>query len=59
MEMLIDKEMNKNDFKETAGISATSIAKLGKGTNITTDTLLKICVAMDCNLEDIMETVKE
>ena len=57
--MLIDKEMNKNDLKEVAGISAASIAKLGKGAHITTDILLKICVAMDCNLEDIMETVKE
>ena len=35
------------------------IAKLSKGANITTDVLLKICVAMNCTLEDIMETVKE
>lgn len=40
--MLIDKEMNKNDLKDAAGISAASIAKLGKGANITTDVLLKI-----------------
>ena len=46
--MLIDKEMNKNDLKDAAGISAASIAKLGKGANITTDVLLKICEAMDC-----------
>lgn len=45
--MLIDKDMNKNDLKEAAGISAASIAKLGKGANITTDVLLKICEAMD------------
>jgi DNA-binding Xre family transcriptional regulator len=57
--MLIDKEMNKNDLKEAAGISATSIAKLGKSANITTDVLLKICEAMDCNLEDIMETIRD
>jgi hypothetical protein len=49
--------MNRNDFKEAAGISATSIAKLDKGTNITTDVLLKIYEAMDCKLEDIMETI--
>lgn len=35
--------MNKNDLKKVAGISASSVAKLGKGTNITTDVLLKIC----------------
>jgi DNA-binding Xre family transcriptional regulator len=51
--------MNKQDLKEAAGISAASIAKLGKGGNITTDVLLKICKTLDCNLEDIMETIKE
>ena len=57
--MLIDKDMNKNDLKEAAGISAASVAKLGKSANITTDVLLKICEAMDCKLEDIMETVDD
>lgn len=57
--ILIDKDMNKNDPKEVAGISVASIAKLGKGTNITTDVLLKICEAMDCKLEDILETVEK
>ena len=57
--MLIDKEMNKTDLKVAAGISATSVAKLGKGANITTDVLLKICKALDCKLEDIMETIKD
>lgn len=51
--MLIDKEMNKNDLKEATGLSAASIAKLGKGANLTTDVLLKICETMDCELEDI------
>ena len=46
--ILIDKEMNRNDLREAAGISAASIAKLGKSANITTDVLLKICEAMDC-----------
>ena len=57
--MLIDKNMKKRDLQEKAGISSASIAKLGKGENITTDVLLKICEAMDCTLEDIMETVKD
>lgn len=57
--LLIDKEMNKNDLKEAAGISATSIAKLGKSANITTDILIKICKALDCKLEYIMETVEK
>ena len=57
--MLIDKNMKKSDLKEKAGISSASIAKLGKGDNITTDVLLRNCETMNCHLEDIMETVDE
>lgn len=53
--LLIDRNMNKKDLKEKAGVSAASIAKLGKSGNITTDVLLKICVALDCDIADIME----
>ena len=44
------------DLKDAAGISATSIAKLGKGANITTDVLLKICETLNVHIEDILET---
>ena len=57
--LLIDKNMTKMELKDAAGISAASIAKLGKGANITTDVLVKICEALDCTVEDIMETVKD
>ena len=57
--LLIDKNMNKMDLKEAAGISAASVAKLGKGENITTDVLLKICKTLNVHLEDIMETVDD
>ena len=57
--MLIDNNMNKSDLKEQAGISSASLAKLGKGDNITTDVLLRICEAMDCRIEDILETVRD
>ena len=57
--LLIDKNMSKMELKEAAGISAASIAKLGKGSNITTDILLKICETLDCHIEDILETVDE
>jgi len=53
--LLIDKGMNKQDLKKASGISTASIAKLGKGENITTDVLLKICKAVDCDITDIME----
>ena len=57
--MLIDKNMKKSDLKEKAGISTASLAKLGKGDNITTDVLLRVCEAMDCRIEDILETVRD
>lgn len=57
--LLIDQGMNRQDLRRVTDISPTSIAKLGKGENVTTDILLKICVALDCNLEDIMESVKD
>ena len=57
--MLIDKNMKKSDLKELAGISSASLAKLGKGDNITTDVLLRICEVMDCRIEDILETVRD
>jgi DNA-binding Xre family transcriptional regulator len=57
--LLIDKNMKRKDLQEAAEISSASIAKLGKGENITTDVLLKICTALDCTLEDIMETIKD
>lgn len=57
--MLIDKNMKKSDLKEKAGISSASLAKLGKGDNITTDVLLRVCEALDCRIEDILETVRD
>lgn len=57
--LLIDKDMNKMQLKEKAGISAASVAKLGKDANITTDVLLKVCEALDVKVEDIMETVED
>lgn len=57
--MLIDKGMTKMQLKDAAGISAASIAKLGKGANITTDVLLKTCETLDCHIEDILETIDD
>ena len=57
--LLIDKDMNKMQLKEKAGISAASVAKLGKDANITTDVLIKVCEALDVKVEDIMATVDD
>lgn len=53
--MLIDREMKKKDLAELAGISTTSIAKLGKNENVNTDILFKICRALKCDISEIME----
>ncbi|PEH09495.1 XRE family transcriptional regulator [Lactobacillus sp. UMNPBX2] len=57
--LLIDRGMNKKDLRELSGISTSSIAKLGKGENITTDVLLKICTALNCQISDILETITD
>lgn len=53
--LLIDRNMKKADLKEKAQISSSSIAKLGRNENVNTDILVKICQALSCKLEDIME----
>mgnify|MGYP002238136717 CR=1 FL=1 len=55
--LLIDREMLKKDLAEKADISTTSIAKLGKNENVNTDILLRICVALKCEISDILEIV--
>lgn len=57
--LLIDRKMNRTELKEKSGISTASLAKLGKGENLTTAVLLKICDALECDISDIMEIVEE
>lgn len=56
---LIDKKWNRTKLKEESGISTASLAKLGKNANITTDVLVKICNALECDFSEIMEMVPE
>lgn len=53
--LLIDKNMLKKDLKEKTGISSNAIAKMGKGGDVSTQVLRKICEALDCRLEDIVD----
>lgn len=55
--LLIDRRINKKTLREMSGISATSVAKLGKGGNVNTDVLLRICGALKCDVGDIMEFI--
>ena len=53
--LLIDKNMKKKELGEAAGISNSLIAKLGKNENVTVEVLDRICIALNCNIEDIIE----
>ena len=53
--LLIDKGINKTDLREMTGISQSTIAKLSKGKNVNTDVLERICISLNCELEDICE----
>ena len=57
--LLIDRDMKKKDLCAAAGVSHASMAKLGKNENVTTDVLVKICTALNCDIGDIMELVPE
>ena len=57
--LLIDKDMKKKDLVKTAHISTYTINKLNRGDNVTTDTLVKICSALNCSIEAIMEVIPD
>ena len=57
--LLIDRDMKKKDLCALAGISPSSLTKMGKNGHVTTEVLAKICKALDCSVEDIMEFVQE
>ena len=58
--MLIDREMKSKDLAEKAGISPATLAKMKRdGATISSDVLVKICTALDCTVNDIMEIVPD
>lgn len=57
--LLIDKSMKKKDLMSVAGISSATVGKLGRNENVNSDVLVKICEALDCDIGDIMEVLKE
>ena len=57
--LLIDKDMNKSQLEKKAEITHYSMTKLSKGLDVSTDVLRKICDALDCTIDDIMEFVSD
>ena len=57
--LLIDKDIKKKDLSSMAGVSPATITKMGKNGPVTTEVLLKICTALNCQVEDVMEIIPE
>ncbi len=57
--LLIDRKMNKSQLKDVAHISTNAIAKLGKNEKVSMETVEKICFALECNIEDVVEIMRD
>jgi len=57
--LLIDKDMKKKDLCAQAGISSASVTKMGKNGHVTTEVLAKICMALNCSIDEIMEIIPD
>jgi len=56
---MIDKKLSKTELTHIAGISTNAMAKLGRDEDVRVNILEKICIALDCNVEDIVEFIAE
>jgi len=57
--LLIDRDMSKGEFRKVTGISSATSSKLLHGETVSSDVLLRICTALNCRVEDIMEVVPD
>jgi len=57
--LLIDKNMMKKDLMEKTDITSSTIAKMGKNKPVSMDVLGRICIALDCNIGDIVDVIKK
>ena len=56
---IIDLKMTKTELAEKAGISRTTISKMGKNEIISLDVILKICNYLDCGIEDVVSILPD
>lgn len=57
--LLIDKDMKKSELEKQANITHYALGQLSLGHNVSTDVLCKICTALDCRIDDIMELIPD
>lgn len=55
--MLLDKKMSKTALEKKAGISHYSMTKMGKDEDVTTEVLSRICDALECGIDDIVDFI--
>ncbi len=55
--ILIDRKMKKKDICEQAGIATSTMAKMAKDENVSLDVLVRICRALDCTMDDILDVL--
>ena len=53
--ILLDRDMKKKDLKKEANLTNYVMNKLSRDENVTTETLEKVCKALECNIDDILE----
>ena len=57
--LLIDIDMNKKTLAEKARVSVSTLAKMTRGDSVNVEVLVKICSALKCSIDDIMELIDE
>ena len=57
--ILIDKGMTKTELRKQTDMSTSTLAKFGKNETVSMDVILRICKVLECDIEDIMEVVKD
>jgi len=56
--LLIDREMSKAELREITGVGASTFSKMNKNDYVSLEVLVKLCIALDCELSDIVEIVR-
>ena len=57
--LLVDKEMSKGDLHKAADLSSSTMTKLRRGEDVSMEALRRICTALNCNIEDVVEFINE
>ena len=57
--LLIDIDMNKKTLSEKSGVSTSTLAKMNRGETVNVEVLIRICSALNCSMDEIMELISE